>query len=65
MLKNIGSDAMTGKGAEASKDKLCDLVVKAITMVTDDDGTVDIENIKVEKKTGEALRIPRSSRGTH
>ena len=46
---------MTGKGAEASKDKLCDLVVKAVTMVTDDDGTVDIENIKVEKKTGGSI----------
>jgi thermosome len=55
MLKNIASTAMTGKGAESSKDKLCDLVVKAITMVTDDDGTVDIENIKVEKKTGGSI----------
>jgi thermosome len=55
MLKNIAATAMTGKGAEASKDKLCDLVVKAITMVTDDDGTVDIENIKVEKKTGGSI----------
>ena len=55
LLKNIAGTAMTGKGAEASKDKLCDLVVKAITMVTDDDGTVDIENIKVEKKTGGSI----------
>jgi thermosome len=55
MLKNIAGTAMTGKGAEASKGKLCDLVVKAITMVTDDDGTVDIENIKVEKKTGGSI----------
>jgi thermosome len=55
MLKNIAGTAMTGKGAEASKDKLCELVVKAITMVTDDDGTVDIENIKVEKKTGGSI----------
>ncbi len=55
MLKNIAGTAMTGKGAEASKDKLCDLVVKAITMVTDDDGTVDIDNIKVEKKTGGSI----------
>jgi chaperonin GroEL (HSP60 family) len=55
LLKNIAGTAMTGKGAEASKDKLCDLVVKAITMVTDEDGTVDIENIKVEKKTGGSI----------
>lgn len=55
LLKNIASTAMTGKGAEASKDKLCDLVVRAVTMVTDADGTVDIENIKVEKKTGGSI----------
>jgi thermosome len=55
LLKNIAGTAMTGKGAEASKDKLCDLVVKAVTMVTDADGTVDIENIKVEKKTGGSI----------
>ena len=52
MLKKIAETAMTGKSAEASKDKLCDLVVKAVTMVADEDGTVDTDNIKVEKKTG-------------
>jgi thermosome len=55
LLKNIAGTAMTGKSAEASKEKLCDLVVKAVTMVTDTDGTVDIENIKVEKKTGGSI----------
>ena len=55
LLKNIAGTAMTGKGAEASKDKLCDLVVRAVTMVTDDNGKVDIENIKVEKKTGGSI----------
>ena len=55
LLKNIAGTAMTGKGAEASKDKLCDLVVRAVIMVTDDDGKVDIENIKVEKKTGGSI----------
>ncbi len=55
MLKKIAETAMTGKGAEASKDELCELVVKAVTMVADEDGTVDIENIKVEKKTGGSI----------
>jgi thermosome len=55
MLKKIAETAMTGKGAEASKDNLCELVVKAVTMVADEDGTVDIENIKVEKKTGGSI----------
>ncbi len=55
MLKKIAETAMTGKGAEASKDNLCELVVKAVTMVADEDGSVDIENIKVEKKTGGSI----------
>src|SRR5512136_873793 len=55
LLKNIAGTAMTGKGAEASKEKLCDLVVRAVTMVTDDDGKVDVENIKVEKKSGGSI----------
>jgi thermosome len=52
MLKKIAETAMTGKGAEASKEKLCDLVVRAVTMVADEDGTVDKDYIKVEKKVG-------------
>ena len=52
MLKKIADTAMTGKGAEAAKDKLTDLVVKAITMIADEDGTVDTDFVKVEKKVG-------------
>ncbi|MFZ2074963.1 MAG: thermosome subunit alpha, partial [Methanoregula sp.] len=55
MLKKIAETAMTGKSAEASKDKLCELVVKAVTMVADEDGSVDTDNIKVEKKTGGSI----------
>jgi len=55
MLKKIAETAMTGKSAEASKDKLCDLVVKAVTMVAESDGTVDTDYIKVEKKTGGSI----------
>ncbi|EHQ35331.1 thermosome subunit alpha [Methanoplanus limicola] len=52
MLKKIADTAMTGKGAEAAKDKLNELVVKAITMIADEDGTVDTDFVKVEKKVG-------------
>jgi thermosome len=52
MLVKIADTAMTGKGAEAAKDKLTNLAVKAVTMVADEDGTVDIDNIKMEKKVG-------------
>ncbi len=55
ILKKIAETAMTGKGAEASKEKLCALVVKAVSMVAEEDGTVDIENIKIEKKVGGSI----------
>ena len=52
MLRKIADTAMTGKGAEAAKDKLCDLVVRAVTLVADEDGSVDTDYIKIEKKVG-------------
>ena len=52
MLTMIADTAMTGKGAEMARGKLCELVVKAAMMVADEDGTVDTDNIKVEKKVG-------------
>lgn len=55
ILSKIAGTAMTGKNAEASKDKLCDLIVRAITLVADADGTVDTENVKVEKRVGGAI----------
>lgn len=55
ILSKIVGTAMTGKNAEASKEKLCDLIVRAITLVADADGTVDTENVKVEKRVGGAI----------
>ena len=55
ILAKIAETAMTGKNAEASKEKLCDLIVRAITLVADADGTVDTENVKVEKRVGGAI----------
>jgi len=52
MLKKIAETALTGKNAEVSKDHLCDILVKAVTYVTDADGTADISHINVEKKVG-------------
>src|SRR4030042_5218266 len=52
MLKKSAETALTGKNAEVSKERLCDIIVKAITFVTDPDGTVDIAHINVEKKVG-------------
>ncbi len=51
LLESIASTAMTGKGAEASKELLAELVVSAVRAVADDDG-IDTDNIKVEKVVG-------------
>ncbi|MEE8167592.1 MAG: thermosome subunit beta [Candidatus Hydrothermarchaeales archaeon] len=55
MLRKVAMTAMTGKGAESSKEYLADLVVKAvkaIAEVEDDQVLIDTDDIQVEKKTG-------------
>ena len=55
LLEQIGMTAMTGKGAESSKEKLSKLAVEAVTAITEkENGTImiDKENIKIEKKVG-------------
>lgn len=52
LLRRIAMTAMTGKGAEVAMDRFADMVVKAIGMVVDEDGTVDPDFVKVEKKVG-------------
>ncbi|WP_281195212.1 thermosome subunit alpha [Halorubrum sp. F4] len=53
-LVEIAQTAMTGKGAENSKDLLADLVVDAVLAVADDDG-IDTENVSVEKVVGSSI----------
>ncbi len=45
-LEKIAETAMTGKGAEASKEKLAKIAVEAIRRINAD----DLDNIKIEKK---------------
>ncbi|MCH8004079.1 MAG: TCP-1/cpn60 chaperonin family protein [Nanoarchaeota archaeon] len=52
VLKQIAQTAMTGKGAEYSKDTLATLAVKAVQMVVEENNHVDKDNIKIEKRTG-------------
>ncbi|MFH1402962.1 MAG: thermosome subunit beta [Candidatus Altiarchaeota archaeon] len=55
LLEEIAVTAMTGKGAEAAKTALSKLSVKAVRQVAEEEGgkiTVDLDNIKVEKKKG-------------
>ncbi|MBI2667929.1 TCP-1/cpn60 chaperonin family protein [Candidatus Woesearchaeota archaeon] len=55
ILKKIAMTAMTGKGAEASKERLADLAVEGMKMVMEKEDNkiiIDIENVKLEKKVG-------------
>jgi thermosome len=57
-LLNIAKTALTGKGAEGSKDRLSQIAVSAIRSIVDEeDGKkiVDIDNIKIEKKIGHSV----------
>ena len=55
LLKKIALTAMTGKGAEAAKEILAKLVVDAVTQVAEEDGKVNKDNIKIEKKVGKGV----------
>ncbi len=58
ILKKIAGTALTGKGAESAKEILADIAVKAVKRVIEyADGHVhfDKENIKLEKRTGNAV----------
>ena len=52
ILTKVAETAISGKDAEAYKGLLCGIVVRAVTMVADPDGTVDIGHINVQKKVG-------------
>jgi len=52
LLKKIAITAMTGKGSGVARTELAELSVKAVKAIVDEDGTVDVDNITVEKKVG-------------
>jgi thermosome len=57
-LNNIAITSMTGKGAEAAREELAQLSVKAVKLVAEkQDGTyeVDTDHVKLEKKEGGAI----------
>ncbi|MBL7100790.1 MAG: TCP-1/cpn60 chaperonin family protein [Nanoarchaeota archaeon] len=54
LLNKIAITAMTGKGAESSKEHLAGITVKAICQVFEE-GKINRDDIKVEKKTGEGI----------
>ncbi len=58
ILKKIAQTAMTGKGAESSKENLSQISVEAVrSVIEDENGTknIDRDHIKVEKKVGASV----------
>jgi len=58
LLKKIAITAMTGKGAETAKEKLADLVVKAVKEIVekeDDKISINTNDIKLAKKVGAGI----------
>src|SRR3989338_7597040 len=53
-LKAIAMTAMTGKGAESVKERFAEIIVDAIAQI-EDNGSVDIGNIKIEKNKSNAV----------
>lgn len=54
VLKKIAMTAMTGKGAEGNKEKLSELIVNAVDVVSSGKN-VDISDIKIQKIKGEDI----------
>ena len=54
-LLKIAQTAMTGKGAEFSKEKLAKIVVEAIKKVVKEKNQLDLDDIKIEKQKGESI----------
>jgi len=52
LLRKIAITAMTGKGSQSARTELAAMAVAAVQSVVDEDGTVDTDNITVEKKVG-------------
>lgn len=55
LLRKIAVTAMTGKGSQSARDELAVMAVEAVRSVVDEDGTVDTDNITVEKKVGGSI----------
>ena len=54
ILKQVAMTAMTGKGAENSKEKFSEIIVKAVKQI-EDNGKIDLDDIKIEKSKGDGI----------
>lgn len=65
-LTKIATTAMTGKGAEAAKEHLAALTVEAIGAIAEEQQnkiTIDLNNVKIQKRTGAAIEDSQLIKG--
>ncbi len=65
-LFKIAATAMTGKGAETAKDRLAQLTVEAVKAVADQQNgkiVIDLNNVKIQKRTGAAIEDSQLIKG--
>lgn len=55
VLKQVAMTAMTGKGAEDSREWFADIILRAIKQI-EEDGRVNLEDIKIEKSKGDGVK---------
>ena len=55
VLRQVAMTAMTGKGAEDSKEEFAEIIVQAVKQVQDGDN-IDLKDIKIEKAKGEGIK---------
>ena len=53
ILKKIAMTAMTGKGAEGNREKLSEIIVEAVSQISDN--TINSSDIKIEKVKGNSV----------
>ncbi len=55
ILKQIAMTSMTGKGAEDSRERFADILVRAVKQISEN-GKADLKNIKIEKIRGDGIK---------
>ena len=55
ILKQIAMTAMTGKGAEDSREKFAEIIVRAIKQI-EHNGKIDLDDIKIEKSRRDGIK---------
>jgi len=55
VLRQIAMTAMTGKGAEDSKESFAEIILNALKQI-ENNGKIDIKDIKIEKSKGDGIK---------